>query len=76
MAKDRRVWTYREVARDLRDAGCAPIRQRGSHERWECEGGCKGTLVASGPKTVQSLTVLRGLAGQLRDCTGPRPWMP
>jgi predicted RNA binding protein YcfA (HicA-like mRNA interferase family) len=72
----RRTWTYREVARDLRAAGCEPTRQRGSHERWECTGGCRGTLVAKGPGTVQSLTVLRGLTRQLHECIGDRDWMP
>lgn len=72
----RRTWTYREVAGDLRAAGCRSVRQKGSHERWECPDGCKGTLVNKGPGTIQRLAVLRGLRGQLHGCIGDRPWMP
>lgn len=63
------------VARDLRDAGCEPVRQKGSHEWWVCPGGCQGPVPAHAGQDV-SIGVWRKLRNLLRPCIGDRGWMP
>lgn len=74
-AAGKRTWTYRELARDLRDAGCEPVRQKGSHEWWQCPGGCAGPVPVHPGRNI-SPGVLRKLRNLLEPCIGRRSWMP
>jgi predicted RNA binding protein YcfA (HicA-like mRNA interferase family) len=62
--------TSRALTRILRQRGCEPVRQKGSHQIWRC-GKCQ-TVV---PMHAGDLTpgTLRSIERDLEPCLGPGP---
>lgn len=52
----------RELIHALRRQGCAPIRQKGSHEIWKTPTGGTFTIVVNHPNDVVSRCVLKNVS--------------
>ncbi|MGH9110479.1 MAG: type II toxin-antitoxin system HicA family toxin [Acidimicrobiales bacterium] len=63
--------TARALIRRLREHGCEPVRQRGSHQIWRC-GNCQA-IVPLHAGDIPTGT-LRAIERDLEACLGPR-WL-
>ncbi len=63
--------TARVIVRKLRERGCEPVRQQGSHQIWRC-GTCQTVI----PVHAGDLTpgTLRSIGRDLEPCLGPK-WL-
>ena len=63
--------TARALVRKLRELGCQPLRQRGSHQIWRC-GNCQ-TVIPIHTGDIPAGT-LRAVERDLEPCLRPR-WL-
>ena len=63
--------TARVLLRKLRELGCEPVRQRGSHQIWRC-GNCQ-TVIPLHARDIPTGT-LRSIERDLEPCLEPK-WL-
>ncbi len=65
--------TGRDVLKLIERAGCAPLRQRGSHVMVRCPGGCQTVIPVHRGQDVPTGT-LRSIERALEPCLG-KGWL-